>query len=172
MRGGGVDLSAGTPRLLRAMRMSITPVVASATYILASTINVAGQVPGASAKPFGDMAFALNPLNLRPDTLLRLEAWVTPNNVVPGVSMAFGLYPVTPGGTNVAPIISALGTLVPGSQVTITTGAMSASTPVDGHIDFPVPAKGLYAIGVINSGTTAANSTTDLQADLYAVPPS
>jgi hypothetical protein len=87
----------------------------------------------------------------------RISAFVTANDVSPGISFTVGLYPVTAvTGTGGNPTVT-LGTLVSGSA----TSALSPGTgtaPGNSGL-FAIPAGSPpWAIGVVLSGTPGANS--------------
>lgn len=85
------------------------------------------------------------------------------NAAAPGITFTAGLYPVTAsaGGNGVNSIT--LGAVVTSSTAAIATPALSTlSNAVSA--DFTVPAAGYYALGVVTSGSTAANSTVALHA--------
>jgi hypothetical protein len=91
-------------------------------------------------------------------TKLRLRAVVMPNDVAPGGSYTFGLYPITRPATSggAAVGIITLGTVVAGSTVAVTPTADGLHN-VAGS-DFAIPAAGAYVIGFVTSAAVAASS--------------
>ena len=99
-------------------------------------------------------------------TKLRISATISTNAAAPGCSFTFGLYPITRNGGGALTITWTIGTVISGSQVAqFVTPALNTLTNTKGT-DFAIPAAGMYAIGVITSGTTAVNSYTNMNAIL------
>jgi hypothetical protein len=164
------NLSAAFTKYTRLLRASgsIGPVAANTYALWPGTLTVGSQLTiGASVAA---TVFYLDPAlynaNAR-TTKLNLRLTATPNAVAPGVTFTAGLYPVTTygGAAGSGPNIAAVGTIVSGSSTPIVTpGAAATATGTSG--DFNFPAAGMYHLAVITSGTTAANSITELTANL------
>lgn len=99
---------------------------------------------------------------------LRIKAHIATNATAPACDFTFGLYPLTcpvsAGGSGAKSWT--IGTVVTGSN-----GASQATPSANTHYqltssEFSLPDDGVYAICFTNSGTTAANSYTELQAFL------
>jgi hypothetical protein len=93
--------------------------------------------------------------------------WRT-NDVAPGISFTFGLWPVStwanPGGGQAA-IIASVGAQASGSAVALTTPSASAGgVAVSGA--FTAPTAGDYILGVQASGSQALSSVVSLVAQL------
>ena len=96
---------------------------------------------------------------------LRLRAQLLCNATAPAITVTFGLYPITAAAGGSGVLSETIGTVVSGSTVAFTTP--SASSQNQGNSgDFTVPADGYYAIGVVGSGTQAANSYLGMTAQL------
>lgn len=102
-------------------------------------------------------------------TVLRVKGEVHCNDVQPHASMTFvfGLYPVTRPSTSGGNLhaIFTLGTVVAGSECTVTTPAADSSTSVLGA-DFAIPADGWYALGVVTNQTFATAAFATCHAEL------
>lgn len=91
--------------------------------------------------------------------LLRIRGVVAANATDDTITHTFGLYPVTwSGGSNL--LIPTMGVVVPGSTAAVDSG-VNGVTKAD-STDFAVPADGFYALGVVFSGTQAANASATL----------
>jgi hypothetical protein len=80
-------------------------------------------------------------------TKLNLRAWVVTGASAPARTITVGLYPLTSASSAFSP-----GTVVPGSTVAFASPAANG-TPTDTSGDLALPSDGLYAPGVIVSGT-------------------
>ena len=100
---------------------------------------------------------------------LRLDNIVITNAVAPTSSFAVGLYPVTvPTGGAAASVPVTLGTLVAGSQATVTAPAKETTTRAV-TAEFAAPTAGYYAIGmIIGTANMAASSSVALRSRLQA----
>jgi hypothetical protein len=96
-------------------------------------------------------------------TVMRVKAAAMTNGASPAVTFTFGLYPVTSGGGGAGSLTYTVGTVVASSTVALTP---TGTTQAQGTGEFSVPADGYYALGVVVSGTAAANSYTDMTAVL------
>lgn len=98
---------------------------------------------------------------------LRLKVYLGTNATAPGITITLGLYPVSAVAGGAGLQSYTLGTVTSGSTVAFTTPA--ASTRSQGTSgDFNAPSAGYYAIGVVGSGTQAANSFLSFSAHLQA----
>lgn len=89
-------------------------------------------------------------------TKMSLRVVLNTNGKALGITLTFGLYPVTSSGSSGLMVITA-GTVVSGSTCVFTTPPASTTTSVSSGT-FDPPADGLYAIGVAQSGTQDASS--------------
>lgn len=99
-------------------------------------------------------------------TKYRIRASLATNAVAPGITLTFGLYPLTlaPGASSAANTYT-LGTVVSGS--TVAFASQAANTDASNvSSDFTAPAAGRYVLAVAYSGTSAAGATQDWGADL------
>lgn len=151
---------------------SITDGVAAGTYGLVSTGGAAVVNGGNFATPpvaiYIDSADFPVVNGLSPKLALRAEC--NANNVAPGVNFTIGLYPITrptsSGGAGV--LVYDYGTVVSGSTNLFTTPA--ADFQGRSNVSpFDLPANGWYAIGVVNSGTVAANSHVHFNVHLQII---
>lgn len=95
-------------------------------------------------------------------TRMRLRVPFGVNGVAPGITITWGLYPVTMSGSGA--MILTLGTVVAGSTAVATTPALgTAAAPASAGFDFSVLVAGAYIFGVTGSGTQAANSVVSSQ---------
>jgi hypothetical protein len=101
----------------------------------------------------------LNPADF-PTSKLKVQGQVVTNAVAPAINFAFHLYPIaTWGGASGAnPTIASLGTSL--GSGTVTAPASGGPSSIAESADFDFPAAGSYALAVVTSGTTAANSDT------------
>ena len=95
---------------------------------------------------------------------LRLRAQALCNATKAALKYTFGLYPVSVGG-GANELTLTLGTVVAGSTVEINEPPAATATPAAGS-DFAVPSDGVYALGVVTSGTLTTNSAILLSAQL------
>lgn len=96
---------------------------------------------------------------------LSMRASCIVNGFGPAMTLTTGLYPVTAitSGSNVMGVT--LGTVVAGSTVAFASpSASSINVGVSG--DFNFPSDGLYAIGLVTSGTSASQSATAINSYL------
>jgi hypothetical protein len=126
--------------------------------------------PGASTAYPADFAIELDPAIYNANsrtTKLRLQLTAFTNAVAPAITFTVGLYPIaTYGGASAAaPLIATLGAVVSGSTAAVASPAAAGRTPGVGA-DFNFPAAGAYVIAVAVSGASAANSLTQLVAQL------
>lgn len=144
--------------------MEFNPAAAGGTYFLAAITAIAASVDGA---PLGAIYLDPNDFSAGSRTVkYRIRATCEVNaNAAPGITFTAGLYPITAvaGGSGV--ITMTADTVVTGSTVPFTTPATSSITPGTSG-DFTAPAAGLYAIGILSSGSTAAGSDTVIAATL------
>jgi hypothetical protein len=164
------NLTAAFTKYTRLLRGSaVIGAVAANTYALwVGTVTVGSQLTvGASVAA---TAFYLDPTlynaNAR-TTKLNLRLTATPNAVAPAITFTAGLYPITTygGAAGSGPSIATVGTIVSGSSTPIISpGAAATSTGTSG--DFNFPAAGMYHLAIITSGAGAANSITELTANL------
>lgn len=113
----------------------------------------------------------LNPADLNANgrtVKYRVKAVVGTNAVAPGITITFGLYPLTftPGASGVASTWVA-GAVVAGSTIAFATPAANGQLTGNSG-DFTAPATGYFAVGFALSSNTAANSVTHLRAMLQA----
>lgn len=140
----------------------------AATLILANADGTQSVAAAAAGSVPAITAFYLDPADLTANTRsnkYRVRAACHVNAVAPAANFTVGLYPVaTWGGASGAdPIIATLGAVVAGS--TIAFNAPAASSAGQGNSgDFTAPAAGWYALAVVVSATTAANSRVSLRA--------
>jgi hypothetical protein len=99
-------------------------------------------------------------------TKLRIRAVVEANDVAPGGSYTFGLYPVTRPATSggAGLVIYTMGTVISGSTVAVTPAADSQNNVVGS--DFAIPAAGFYVIGVVTSANVATSAHVHISASL------
>lgn len=90
-------------------------------------------------------------------TMLQIVVALAVNDTAPGNTMTFGLYPISTVSGAAAQVVLGLGAVVAGSTVAIVTPAANAK-PIVESAKFAMPALGLYALGVVHSAGTAANS--------------
>lgn len=90
-------------------------------------------------------------------TKLRVRAGMSTNATSPAITVTAGLYPISTPGGGAGVGGFTIGTVVTGSTV---ARALTASNSLDGSNsgDFTPPSAGWYALGVVGSGTQAANS--------------
>ena len=97
----------------------------------------------------------------------RLRATIGVNNTAPSVNISFGLFPLTTpassGGNNVKSWT--IGSEVVSSTITQNTPAANTQYELVSST-FGLPANGLYAICITNSGSTAASSYVQTSATL------
>jgi hypothetical protein len=98
-------------------------------------------------------------------TKLNLRAQVSTNATAPGITFTFGWYPLTPSGAG-DNFTWTLGTVLSGSTVAIATPLASTVTPGSSG-DFTFPADGMYAPGVVTSGSLAAGAAGMVSAQLH-----
>lgn len=142
---------------------------AAGTYMFVGSSGGVVLSAGA-ASALASSAFYLDPADVAaaPRTAkLRLGAGVIVNGTAPATTMTFGLYPVaTFGGASPnMPTVATLGTVVAGSTVGFASPAASSSGQVNSG-DFTYPSAGYYVIGIVNSGTSTANSVMAFSATL------
>lgn len=91
---------------------------------------------------------------------LRLQAAVITNAVAPAITFTFHLYAIATwgGASGAAPTVATLGSSQ--GNVAIATPAAGGPSTVSASSDFNFPSAGWYALAVVTSGTTAANSST------------
>lgn len=98
---------------------------------------------------------------------LRIRAVMNTNNVAPTGNYTLGLYPVTNASGAGAGLLSyTLGTVVSGSNGAAFSAPAANSLLTAVGSDFALPADGVYCIGVVTSGTTAASAHIGLIAQL------
>lgn len=95
-----------------------------------------------------------------PMSKLAVQGQVITNAVAPAVNFAFHLYPIaTWGGASAAnPTIATLGASL--GSGTVTAPAAGGASAVAESAAFDFPTAGPYALAVVTSGTTAANSVS------------
>lgn len=88
---------------------------------------------------------------------LSLTVGLLVNGTGPGTTLTFGLYPIVglAGGASV--VTATLGAVIAGSTVAFASPAANGGYHGE-TVDFTFPAAAYYGLGVVNSGTTAANS--------------
>lgn len=99
------------------------------------------------------------------DTKYRVKAVCMTNGTAPAVTFTAGLYPITAvgGAADVSTLTG--GTVTTGSTVAFASPA--ANTPSVGNSgDFAAPAAGFFALGVLLSGTPAADARGVVSATL------
>ncbi len=89
-------------------------------------------------------------------TRLRVRFQIATNATQPTITFTAGLYPVTVAG-GADTIATTLGTVVTGSTGLISSPAASTISEVDSG-DFPPPADGQYAFGIVTGNTLTNNS--------------
>jgi hypothetical protein len=98
-------------------------------------------------------------------TKYRVQASCLTNATAPAITFTVGLYPVSAVAGGAGAVSITLGTVATGSTVVFTTP--SSSTRSNGNSgDFAAPAAGYYALGVVASGSQAANSNAFISARL------
>lgn len=134
--------------------------VTANTYVLYTN---SGIVLNVAASAF--TAFYLDPADYGAGTRtakVRLRAWVVTNTTAPGMNFTFHLYPVATWGTpsaNGRAAVATVGTSVTNAAI----NAPAANGPTTAvSADAAFPAAGYYVLGLVTSGTTAANSNTEL----------
>jgi hypothetical protein len=107
----------------------------------------------------GRIPIYLDPLVLPAGTRkYRLLVDLVTNNTAPAITFTVGLYPLTtPAGAANNGVNFTLGTVVSGSSLTFTTPAANSIISADTS-DFDAPAAGLYALGIVSSGSQAGTS--------------
>lgn len=147
--------------------------------------HIAGKVAGTYALAYGDPLAVSGVGTLYPigiiqitgsdypmingkSTKLRIRANLFTNDVAPTGNFTFGFYPITrpatSGGAGLC--IFTLGTVVPGSNgATFTTPAADLQLTAI-SADFSLPADGFYCVGVVTTGTIAANAHVHVTAQL------
>lgn len=99
-------------------------------------------------------------------TNYQLQVTLVANAVAPAMNFVFGLYPVTAVGGTLAQTTITLGTLITNSTITFNApGASTINGPSNSN-DFTIGGTGLYVMGVVLSGTVAANSALNFNAQL------
>lgn len=142
----------------------------ASTYLLSSSGSRSIAAVGTTAWT-RDHLFYLDPADYNVtgrSTVLRGRAYIVNNATAPTTNFTLGLYPVTTVGglTTVETSISAIGSVVTGSTAAFVAPAASSATPAVVSGDFAFPTAGLYAIGVVNSGASAAASRPTFFYDL------
>lgn len=101
-------------------------------------------------------------------TRLRLRVVYLVNATAPGITITWGLYPVTPSGGGASTVALTLGTVIAGSTAAVVTPAIGASGTVTGaSFDLSAVSVGTnYVLGVVGSGTQAASSHVSTAATL------
>jgi hypothetical protein len=162
-----LDAMAGVWRSVAERRGVIGAATAAGTYVADDEYNVAPATGN----------FGFNLLDFDPadyaiagkTTTFRLRVGLRVHGTAgPGVTLTFGLYPVSSvqmSGTNLA---ATLGVVVTNSTCAFVTPASGARTR-GVSANFSVGAAGLYAAGVVLSGATAANSQTSFNAILQVM---
>lgn len=97
---------------------------------------------------------------------LRVRAQILTNATQPTITFTFGLYPVTVAG-GADQITFTLGTVVPGSTVAFASPAASTASQNNSG-DFTIPADGVYALGLVTSGTLTNNAVVIPSAQLQS----
>jgi hypothetical protein len=97
-------------------------------------------------------------------TKLRVSGGVLVAGTPPGVTITFGLYPITTAGGNIS-----LGTRVADSAAVVVSPTSNTNTGTV-SADFDLPTDGNYAIGYELSGTPAAGMTFQAGLDLHHIP--
>lgn len=100
-------------------------------------------------------------------TRLRLRVPYATNATAPAITFTWGLYPVTTGG-GAGLLTLTLGTVVAGSTASVAspsanTGGVATGSSFDSSV---LTAGNLYVLGVVGSGTQAANSNVGCQFNL------
>lgn len=130
---------------------------ASGTRVFAPDLAVAASIGTAAQAIF---LFDPTPYAISGKTLkLQVRAIVSTNDTSPAITFTYGLYPVSATSGASGNVAVTLGAVVAGSTVGLTPGANAAA--LDGVSSvFTAPAKGAYALGVANSGTSTAGADT------------
>ncbi len=152
-----VDIDSGYRTLVSTTARALAATIADdVVYVAQTSGELTAQATAASPFLF---YFSASELTATGKSIrLRLVGACAVNDVAPGVTLTFGLYPVTEmdGGTAVAS--PTLGTVVDGSEVAfVTPAANSLSAPL-ASTDFKCPSDGLYAFGCLASEAMAADS--------------
>lgn len=91
-------------------------------------------------------------------TKLRLRALTLTGDTAPGITLTYGLYPISSmASSGPSSTLITVGTVVSGSTVARATPAANSNF-TDTTSDFTLPADGVYVPGVLLSGATAASS--------------
>lgn len=96
---------------------------------------------------------------------LKLDVQVSANHFASGVVFKVGLYPIASVGGSGDSISYTLGTVVPGSEVTINATGLTDGF-LDGSATFDIPADGKYAIGIVLSAAIGADANVGINAQL------
>lgn len=93
-------------------------------------------------------------------TRLRLRTMYTINGTAPGITITWGLYPVTAIGGAANLLTLTLGTVVAGSTVSVVTPGTNTGNVLTGtSFDFStVAASTFHVIGIVGNGSASANS--------------
>jgi hypothetical protein len=132
-----------------------------------------GSADASGSAPVGAVAWAyLDPAGFavtgKTNTQLVLRMSLATSTIAPTVNFTAQLNAVTFGGASSGLVTPTAGSLVTGSAVTINAPAASSGLVIE-SAPFTFPTAGAYAPIVITSGTTAANSGTNVTVQLFAL---
>lgn len=147
--------SAWKPMGIRSLNVQLGSGIAATTFLwfgVARTLNAINS---------GDAAFYIDPADFGAGsrtTQLRMRTAFMTNSTAPGVNFTFALQPVASWGTvsNTSAVVTLSAAVL--STVKTTPGASTQFHDETSAITFP--AAGWYVFSVVNSGTTATNSSS------------
>lgn len=159
----GRRLAASSFMLVGGSVVAMTAVSDAAGAVVVSGNNVNGRpVNWAYLDPAG---FAVTG---KSNTQLVLRMSLATNATAPAINFTGQLNAVAFSGASASLITPTVGTTVTGSTVAINTPSASSAAVAE-TAPFTFPAAGAYALTVVTSGTTAANSGTSLTLQLFAL---